>query len=390
MNRLRIIVAGGGIGGLAAALGLLRAGHRVRVCERAQQLAEVGAGLTITPNAAHVLHMLGVWEKVRERAVFPATGAVCDGVTGKVLSVRKYGDHVTREFGAEYLQIHRADLHQALLDGVRAMDAEAVSLGDEFVALEENTPARVCGRFLRSGRLEGDLLVGADGLRSEVRASLFGPESPSFAGYVAYRGLVPAERLAPSLLEHASCMSLGPRNLFLRYLVSAGSLLNMVCIGRSDAWAQESWSVPATRDELLDLLQGWHADILAIVAAVPADSLFKWGVFDRSALPSWHAGRVVLLGDAAHPMQPFLGQGAVMALEDAAILTRALAPGEDVPVSLSRYEAARLPRANDIMSRSADNGRRLVPRTGGDYLPGSHTSPASLGLMAYNPVTAPM
>lgn len=387
MNTQRIIIAGGGIGGLAAALGLLQAGHRVRVCERTRQLAEVGAGLTITPNAAHVLHALGVWEAVRESAVFPATGAVCNGVTGQTLGVREFGDKVTRECGAEYLHVHRADLHQALLDGVRAIDADAVSLGDEFVALEENTPARVRARFTRSGRLEADMLLGADGLRSQVRVALFGPEAPAFAGYVAYRGLVPVETLAPSLLEHASCMSVGPRNLFLRYLVSAGKQLNVVCIGRSDDWAQESWSVPATREELLGLLQGWHADVIAVALAIPADSLFKWGVFERSALSRWHAGRVALLGDAAHPMQPFLGQGAVMALEDAAVLARVMTQGQDISAALACYERVRLPRANQVMTQSADNGRRLVPRTGKDYNPGSHASPASLGLMAYNPVT---
>ncbi|MCC5869719.1 MAG: FAD-dependent monooxygenase, partial [Gammaproteobacteria bacterium] len=291
---------------------------------------------------------------------------------------------------AEYLHVHRADLHQALLEGVRRIDADAVSLGDEFLALEENTPARVRARFTRSGSLEADVLLGADGLRSELRVALFGPEAPAFAGYVAYRGLVPVEALAPSLLEHASCMSLGPRNLFLRYLVSASTLLNVVCIGRSDDWAQESWSVPATREELLGLLQGWHEDVLEVASKIPADSLFKWGVFDRSALSHWTSGRVALLGDAAHPMQPFLGQGAVMALEDAAILARVLAPGQDISSALACYERVRLPRANEVMTQSADNGRRLVPRSDSDYRPGSHTSPASLGLMRYNPVTVPL
>ncbi len=390
MNALRIIIAGGGIGGLATALGLLQAGHRVRVYERTECLAEVGAGLTITPNAAHVLHALGVWDQIRARAVFPATGAVCDGVSGQILGVRQFGDKVTRECGAEYLHVHRADLHRALLDGVRALDATAVSLGDGFVALERNTPTGVRARFARSGACEADVLLGADGLRSQVRVALFGPEAPAFAGYVAYRGLVPVEALAPSLLEHASCMSLGPRNLFLRYLVSAGTVLNVVCIGRSNEWAQESWSVPAAREELLGLLQGWHADVRAVASAIPPQSLFKWGVFERSALSAWHAGSVALLGDAAHPMQPFLGQGAVMALEDAAVLARALARGLDVAEALTRYERTRLPRANDVMTASADNGRKLVPRSGKDYRPGSHTSPASLGLMAYNPVTVPL
>jgi len=387
VTRLRIMVAGAGIGGLAVALGLLRAGHEVRVFERTARLGEVGAGLTVTPNAAHVLHALGVWPALRAHVVMPATGAVRNGVSNELLGVRQLGESMTRQFGAEYFQVHRADLHGALLAAVLAIDADAISLDDAFVALERNDGSGVRVRFARSGEQAGDLLLGADGLRSQVRNALFGEQATCFAGYVAYRGLVPAERLPDSMLEHASCLYVGPRNMFLRYLVSAGRLVNAACIASSDAWTEEGWSVPADTDELLGLLDGWHADVRAIASAIPPQSLFKWGLFERSALPGWSVERATLLGDAAHPMLPFLGQGVVMALEDAGVLLRALAQSTRPADALRVYEQARLTRANEVMALSADNGRRLVPRSGAEYRPGSHASAASLGLMAYNPFT---
>ena len=386
MGPLRILIAGGGIGGLAAALGLLRAGHRVRVFERARQLGEVGAGLTITPNGAHVLHALGVWPAVARLAVLPATGAVRNGLTGETLAVRELGEPLRERLGAEYFQVHRADLHGALAAAVKALDAGAISVNDGFDELLENHAQGVCARFAGSGEVEGDLLLGADGLRSALRVALFGPETPAFAGYVAYRGLAPAAALSPRLLEHASCMYAGPSNLFLRYLVRRGELVNVACLGRTDRWAAEGWSVPADREEFLGMLAGWHEDVLTLVRAIPEASLFKWGLFQRSALDRWSVGRASLLGDAAHPMLPFLGQGAVMALEDAALLVRAVAASTAVEPALALYERARIGRANQVMALSAENGLKLVPRSAAEYRPGSHSSAASLGLMEYNPL----
>lgn len=390
MESLRIAIAGAGIGGLALALGLLRAGHRVRVFERAPRLGEVGAGLTITPNGAHVLHAIGAWPAVARRAVLPATGEVRHGVTGEVLAVRELGEAVRRRCGAEYCLLHRADLHGALLEGVRALDPDAVRVADPFLELLDNGPRGVCARFGASGRVEADLLVGADGVRSAVRGALFGAETPSFTGYVAYRGLAPVEAVPAAQLVHPSCLFAGPRNLLLRYLVRGGELVNVACIARSGRWTGEGWSVPAGHEELLELLAGWHADVHALVRAIPAPRLFKWGLFSRSSLERWSAGSATLLGDAAHPMLPFLGQGAVMALEDAALLMRAVAAAGSVAEALAMYEQARRPRANEVMRLSAENGHRLVPASDADYRPGSHASAATLGLMDYDPMTVPL
>lgn len=390
VQSLRVIVAGAGIGGLAAALGLLRAGHRVRVFERAPEPGEVGAGLTITPNGARVLHALGVWPAVARSAVLPATGEVRNGVTGEVLALRELGEAVRRRHGAEYCFLHRADLHAALLEAVLAADPRAVTAGDAFLELADNGPAGVRARFAASGAVDGDLLIGADGVRSQVRGALLGADSPAFAGYVAYRGLAPAAAVPPRLLTHPSCMFTGPRNLLLRYLVRRGELVNVACIGRSGRWTEEGWSVRADRDELLGLLAGWHEDVLDLVRAIPPESLFKWGLFARGPLERWSIGSATLLGDAAHPMLPFLGQGAVMALEDAALLVRAVEAAGTVPQALALYERARRGRANEVMILSAENGHRLVPRSDDEYAPGSHASAATLGLMDYDPLSVPL
>jgi salicylate hydroxylase len=390
VQSLRVIVAGAGIGGLALALGLLRAGHRVRVFERARQLGEVGAGLTITPNGSHVLHALGVWPAVVRLAVIPAHVDVRNGVTGERIALRRLGDALRARFGADQCLVHRADLHDVLREAVLSIDPAAISVSDGFEALAVNGAGGVRARFAASGEVDADLLVGADGVRSGVRPALFGPEAPTFAGYVAWRGLAPVSAVPARLLEHASCLYTGPRNLLLRYLVRGGELVNVACIGGSDAWTAEGWSTGASHDEVLGLLAGWHPDVHALVRAIPAASLFKWGLFSRRSLGRWSVGRATLLGDAAHPMLPFLGQGAVMALEDAMLLVRALAAAEDVPSALATYERARLPRANEVMRLSAENGHRLVPRSVAEYDPGSHMSPASLGLVDYDPVTVPL
>lgn len=383
---LRILIAGGGIGGLSAALALQRLGHHVRVFERSSTLGEVGAGLTLTPNATRVLEALGLWPALAPHVVIPAQSELRDGLTGKQLAVRELGEPLQARYGAAYCHVHRADLHGALARAVQAADPQALTLDDAFIALEHNDEAQVRVRFTRSGTVTGDVLIGADGLRSSVRDALFGRAETRFAGYVAWRGLAPMAQLPARLREIPACMSVGPRNLLLRYPVSGGTLMNVACIGRTERWAEESWSTPATHAELLEQLRDWHEDAAVVVRAIPAERLFKWGLFERDELPRWQVARCALLGDAAHPMLPFLGQGAVMALEDAAVLARALAETPAPGAALARYTAARLARASTVTRLSADNGRALVPPDEASFQPGSHSSAATLGLMAYDPL----
>ncbi len=383
---LRILIAGGGIGGLTAALALQQLGHRVRVFERARVLGEVGAGLTLTPNATRVLQALGLWPALRPTLVLPECSELRDGRSGRRLAVRELGEPLAARYGADYCHVHRADLHGCLVEALKARAPDALSLDDAFIALERNDTDGVRVRLARSGSVEGDVLIGADGLRSTVRTALFGPAETRFAGYVAWRGLAPMQALPATLREVPACMTIGPRNLLLRYPVSAGRLMNVACMGRSEHWAEESWSVPATHAELLEQLEGWHEDAAILVRAIPAEALFKWGLFERELLAQWHHESSALLGDAAHPMLPFLGQGAVMAIEDAVVLARAFAETATPAAALACYTAARLARGNEVTRLSAENGHALVPRDESEFQPGSHSSAATLGLIAYDPL----
>jgi salicylate hydroxylase len=386
MQSMDIAIIGAGIGGLTAALALSRAGQRVTVYERTAALGEVGAGLTVTPNASHVLHMLGLGDWIRTMADCPDEGVVRNWASGEIIAWNTRRADVERECGAEYFQVHRADLHGEMVARLERTSPGCLRLGHAFTGCEQRD-GRVMLRFDSGATAVADVVVGADGVRSSVRPALFGADQPQFTGYVAWRGLVPRASLPADVVDYPSSLYLGPGYLFLRYLVRQGQLVNFVCIGRAPGWTEEGWAVPATPGELLGLLTGWNGRVRDIVEHVPADRFFKWGLFDRPPLPQWTVGRVTLLGDAAHPMLPFLGQGAVMAMEDAGIIGRAFAESATPEEALRRYEAARLTRANHVMTTSRETGVRLISREPEAYTQKTHVSAGTLGFMAYNPRT---
>lgn len=347
-----VIVVGAGIGGLAAALGLLRAGQKVRVYEQVTELGEVGAGLSITPNAGKALVELGLRDALERIGSRPPAGTIRHYATGEIL-VRLAQDQTADRYGLPLFHVHRADLHAALVEAVRAMDPQCLQVGCGVLAVD--TRADGVTLELRDGsRAEADWLVGADGIHSVTRAALFGPDRPNFTGYLAYRGLVPGEIVPPDLLDPPLCMTVGPRRLLMRYPLRRGSLVNIVAIAQRTAWTEEGWSVSATREELLEEFADFEPHARRLLELVPPERLFKWGLFDRDPLPTWTRGRATLLGDAAHAMPPFTGQGAVMALEDAAVLGRAAAVGTTPDDVLQRYEKARHPRVTAalVMSRA--------------------------------------
>jgi salicylate hydroxylase len=346
------LVVGAGIGGLAAALALARAGHRVRVLEQVAQIGEVGAGLSITPNAGRALIHLGLGEQLAAIGNTPPLGAIRHYATGEIL-VTLAQDQSREKYGVPLYHVHRADLHSALATALRAIDPEAILTGRTLESFEQGARG-VVARFTDGGSLTGDCLIGCDGIHSVTRAQLFGRDRPNFTGYVAWRGLIPGELVPPDLLDPPLCMTVGPRRMLMRYPLRRGALINYVAIARRPAWMEEGWSVRSTVAEVLDEFADFEPRVTQLIALTPADRCFKWGLFDRDPLPTWTQGRVTLLGDAAHPMPPFTGQGAVMALEDAAILGRAFAAAADVPEALQRYERARHARviAALEMSRS--------------------------------------
>jgi salicylate hydroxylase len=347
-------VIGGGLGGLAAAISLLRAGFDVHVYEQASELGEVGAGVQLSPNASRVLHGLGLAEELARTAVRPLAWHQRRWDDGRTLLRTPLAETAETAFGFPYYTFHRADLLSALAG---AVPPERVHLGHRLIGLEDRGD-RVEARFANGVRAEFDVLVGADGIRSRVRRILFGPERPRFTGCVAYRGLVPAERLRTLGLEGSAELWMGPGRHFVHYYVSGGRLVNFVAVIEQDAWTRESWTDRGEVANVLAEFEGWHPQVRAILGAV--DETYIWALFDRAPLRRWSAGRVTLLGDACHAMLPFMAQGAAQAIEDGATLAAYLADsGADPATALRRYEAARIPRTSRIQALSRTNKDRF-------------------------------
>jgi salicylate hydroxylase len=348
---MRAIVVGAGIGGLAAALALRRAGLAVTVYEQAPELHEVGAGIQLAPNATRLLQRLGVGSALGRVGVQPPAVEHRRWQDGRVLLSQPLGDVVAERFGAPYYHVYRPDLLAVLGE---ALPPGLVRLGRRCVALRsEDEGATV---ELEGGATDtADVVVGADGIHSTVRAWLAGAESPWFSGSVAYRGLVPAERVAHLGLGRNGNSWLGPSRHFVCYWVAGGRCLNFVAVVPAGDWRVESWSAIGRVADAVAEFAGWHAPVPAIIAA--AERTHRWALYDREPLAAWSAGRVTLLGDAAHAMLPFLAQGACQAIEDAVVLARCLVEAGTgaVAAALRRYEATRQPRVGQVQRASRDN-----------------------------------
>ncbi|MGR6920148.1 FAD-dependent monooxygenase [[Actinomadura] parvosata] len=345
-----VAIIGGGIGGLTAALSLLRRGIDAHVYERAAELSEVGAGVQISPNASRVLHGLGLAGELARTGVKPVALHQRRWDDGRTLARTPLAGPLEAAFGFPHYLMHRADLLAAL---AARLPADRVRLGHRLAALTDHGD-RVEARFENGARIEADVLVGADGIHSATRGLLFGPERPRFTGCAAYRGLVPADRLGALGLERTTQLWMGPGGHFVHYFVAGGRLVNFVAIKEQDTWTRESWTDRRDVAEALAAFEGWHPQVRSIMEAV--DETYLWALFDRAPLRRWSAGRVTLLGDACHAMLPFMAQGAAMAIEDAATLASCLAaagPGPDVAAALRRYEAARVPRTTRVHTLSA-------------------------------------
>ncbi|NPT53189.1 FAD-dependent monooxygenase [Paraburkholderia elongata] len=357
---IKVAIAGAGIGGLAAAIALRQRGCEVVVVEQAPQLGEVGAGVQMSPNAVKVLRAIGVEPLIRDVACEPLAFTGRDWKSGRVLYHTPIKGAFERLYGAGYYHVHRADLHNALIARLGAAD---LRLGQRVAGIERDRDT--ASLKLEGGEvIEADVIVGADGIHSTVRRNIFGDEKPRFTGNICWRGMVPVDALPKGHVELASSNWLGPKGHVVHYYVKGGAMVNFVAVYETDEWTQESWSTPSTVDELLKTYAGWNQELLTTFSN--AERCFKWALYDRDPLTRWSDGRVTLLGDAAHPMLPFLAQGAAMAIEDGYELACAIGgvgAGAGIAEALVAYERQRIPRTSRVQLGARARGTTMHLRS---------------------------
>ena len=351
---LDIAIVGGGIGGLAAAVLLSQNGHRVRVYEQATRFARVGAGIQMTPNAMKVLRRIGVETALRKIAFQSPLGISREWDSGVVTNELKIGAEIEARYGAPYLFMHRADLHAAIY---AAVPAGIVTLGRKLAALVFSAQ-HTSLLFEDGGRVTADVVIGADGVHSLIRETMLGPEQPRFTGRVAYRTTFPAALMGDTRITPVRTKWWGPdRHMVVYYVTAKQDEVYFVTSQPEDAgWVTpESWSAKGDLNVLREAYAGFHPEVQAVLRACP--DVHKWALLERDPLPRWTEGPVALLGDACHPMTPYMAQGAASALEDAAVLSRCLdgIERDAVAAALRCYEATRKPRASEIQGSSRKN-----------------------------------
>ncbi|MEW1695732.1 FAD-dependent monooxygenase [Streptomyces sp. NPDC093249] len=357
-----VLVAGGGIGGLATALAQARAGHRATVLEGRPEFSEIGAGIQLAPNAFRALDALGVRDRVARQADFIDELRFLDGASGRrVATMELTGAYRTR-FGGPYAVVHRGDLHRALLEGCREAGVEL--LAGHRVTGYRQTGDRATALTAGGGRFSADVLVGADGLRSAVRAQLVGDGGPRISGHTIYRSVIPMAEVPPELREKAVALWAGPGWHFVHYPIGGGAFLNLAAT-RDDGAREEITGAAASRSRVLGEFPGLCAEARRLLEL--GRDWRIWVLCDRDPVEGWVDGRVALLGDAAHPMLQYAAQGACMALEDAVVLGGLLTDEPwDVPGRLAEYNALRRDRTARTTLTAREMGERLYHAAGAD------------------------
>jgi len=380
----RALIIGGGMGGLTAALSLLQQGVEVEVHEQASVLREVGAGLTLSGSSMRGFHSLGLFDAIREASQVSGGIPFLHYQTGKVLwGAAAAPDAGDNPFVSRH--VYRADLQQILAKTLEQRAPGALHLGRSLVGWDQEGDG-VVARFADGSRTTGDFLIGADGLRSAVRANHWSAAPPSFTGQVAWRFLVDGADAASVLGTGPAAVFFGPDRIVNRYLLRHGTLLNCVAIVRTPGWQEEGWSIPGDPAELAALFDGWHPDVTKLLALARPDRLIKWAIGVHPPLPTWVAGSVALLGDAAHPMLPFLGMGAAMAIEDGIVLGRVMGRHADPQAALLSYEKTRKARTTAMGEASARQGA-LLQAQDPDHFSGISAPVGDRALFDYDPST---
>lgn len=353
-NKGRVLISGGGLGGLTAALALLRAGFDVDVYEQAPSLTEVGAGIQISANGSRVLYELGLKEALAPLIFEPEGKIIRMWNTGETRPLFDLGTKSIRLYGYPYFMLHRADLLEVLAAAVRREKPDAIHLNARCVEYRQSGDS--VSLVMQDGTVaQGDVLIGADGIHSKVRETLFGTDQPRFTGTIAWRGLIRRQDLPEHLRRPVGTNWVGPGGHVVHYFVRGGELLNFVGIRDNTEWQVESWTAQGTTDECLQDFEGWHEDVLTLVRNIEIP--YKWALKVREPMKQWTRGRIALLGDACHSTLPYLAQGASMGFEDAVVLARCLAAQpDDIETALGRYQNARRERTSQIVNQSTEMG----------------------------------
>lgn len=368
---MKAVIAGGGIGGMTAAICLARIGWQVEVLEQAPEIAEVGAGLQISPNGTRILEEIGVMPLLQDTLFQPEAIEMRIGATGRQIFRLPIKEAARDRWDAPYIQIHRADLLAALEARLRDFPDATVRINSTVSGYQHDDHG-VTAILTDGTHVQADLLIGADGIHSAVRTAMLGPDLPRFTGNVAWRAVVAADALGPLAPPPTGCIWAGAGKHAVTTRIRAGKLVNFVGIVETDRWDGEGWSIEGNKEDALADFGDWSAMFTAIITQTPR--LFRWALCDRAPLARWSDGPVTLLGDAAHPMLPMMAQGAVQAIEDGFVLALELAKETSVARACQHYFEARIKRATRIQATSAANARLF------------HRHSAAAQLASYGPI----
>jgi salicylate hydroxylase len=390
VTRCKIVIAGGGIGGLTAGACLLQAGHDVAIFEQAAELSEVGAGLQLSANATHVLHYLGLGPALAEVGVRPGAYVFRLYDTGEEIQRFALSDEHEKLHGAPYYQVHRADIHGLLAARVLELNHAAIRLNCRVVGFQEGSDG-IKLRLADGTIVQGDLLVGADGLKSVICQQIVGNVPATYTGDAAWRITVPVECLPRDFMEQVMMVWMGPGRHVVAYYLRAGALLNFVGLVETDEVSEESWTAKFPWERFKADFAGWHADVQTIIDAADREGCYRWSLHSRPAIRNWSTPRATLLGDAVHPTLPYLAQGACMAIEDGAVLTRALDQADSIPEALQLYQRNRIDRALRIINQSSAKRTlfhlRTVDEIRASFAKRDEGADRNAWLYSYNPLT---
>ena len=353
---MKILIVGAGIGGLVSALCLNKKGYEVEIYEQSEVLSELGAGVQLSPNATRVLDYLELTDDLKPHVFEPRSFQFLNYKTEKIISKRDLGSKIQDDFGFPNFDVHRADLQKVLLNKV---EEKGIKIYTNMKVIDVGNEENKAYIKINEEKIKADIVIGADGIHSVVREKLFEKKESSFTGNVAWRMLIPVDLLPRDLILPDTTVWLGPKKHFVSYHVSGGKNLNCVCLVEQEGWKNESWSERGNIEDLREVYNGWNQTIETLLKIANPNTLYRWALHDRPPMKQWSKGRIILLGDAAHPMLPFLAQGAAMAIEDGAVLADCISSYEDNEKSLKYFEQIRKPRTSFVQLAARRNAKIL-------------------------------